>query len=193
MPRRMWLAILLIATLAGPAGATMIVSVNNAGTTDHYIEVDEGVPLTFNVDINIDVDPEVILSAQLKLEMSQAGVLEINSGSYDTAWDPRFAYPVPAGPVDTISGWVGSIPYVEPPRLTGDLLLMTMEVHIPATAPAGIHYLNATSIHAGDADTFQNMTGVPGDAFVIRVIPEPAALSLLTLGVVGLVARRRRR
>ncbi|GMU21972.1 MAG: hypothetical protein AMXMBFR13_20600 [Phycisphaerae bacterium] len=141
---------------------------------------------SFDVDVNLSVAPESILSAQMRLTASTPGIFTVTGGTYATTWD-TLLLPV-TGTMNPTSAEFGGLPSTP---LTGDDLFITLSLTVAPLAPAGDYLINLTDIVAGLWPSGDELTEVSAGADLeVHVVPDPTAGVLLLAGVAALPRRR---
>jgi hypothetical protein len=178
------LAFALLLTAAAPASASVMVSLNNPGsTTLHEIEVTPG--STFNVDVNLDTS-RIVRSIWVEAMASASHTFEIIGAAAQSPW---LLSGTGAGSLDPVSGdFFWGLAY--PDRFgPGTCTLGTLEFAVAPTAQ-GAYTLDLWPVcydWLGDW-----AVGTSGPSFVVHVTPEPGA-SLLALGACIFFCLRHRR
>lgn len=175
------------ALVAAPlAQASFTATVNEAGGSGSTVVVNPSVSRSFSIDVNVSVTPETVLSSEMLLTAGTGGVVEITGGTYGADWDATWSLAVPTGTLDPNSathfGAVVLSPPGEAPRLTGDSLLVTLDLEVAVDTPPGDYTLTLTDFAVGDADSFQDIGGQSGVQFTITVQPAspPTMLSAVS-------------
>lgn len=166
------IAVGCVTFLASAALGVCTATINNAGGSGNTVTIDPSVNPNFSIDVNLSVSPETILSAEMKLIANMSGVVSIVSGAYGPQWDPNTTYsahPIPVGGVNPKSGFFGSIPLSNPPQLTGNTRLITLDLSVATSAPPGNYTLNLTDFAIGDAFTYEDIGATPGPNFTLTV------------------------
>lgn len=158
----------MLVSFAAPASGAVTMSVLTAGGSGTSVTVAPGG--TFSVDISLNIQDVLVVSAQTQLAAGAPNVLDVTGGAYNaTEWDAAWGLPIDPMGLDPVgSGTIGSLPagdYIGPTAVT---VLATIHLTVDPAAPAGTYTLNLINAGVGD-DTFTDIDAIVGPDFIVTV------------------------
>jgi hypothetical protein len=160
---------------AGSASASYV----DFGLTVHSAPLMLVPGASFSLDAMLLGSSEPVGDALMRLQASSNNVFSVTGGTYGTGWIP--SRPVPSGPLNPNSAMFGGSVNELFPQQPPDLLI-TLDVLVAPTAQPGVYALRLDQIVANNASGIE-FTDVQGDAINLQIVPEPATLILLLLGL----------
>jgi hypothetical protein len=186
------LVLLGLMTNVARAVPNFTVSVNNTGsTTLHEITLSPGD--AFSVDLNVTTN-EALYDISMYLRANTNDVFDITDGSYHSPWDVS-TNPIPVGGLDPQSSHVllgspGGFNQVGP----GNSKFATLDLLTDSSASLGEYTINVTQVHSLIDPMIPGFyVGNSGPDFIVNVIPEPATITLLGAGIIGILSYRKRK
>ena len=143
------------------------------------------------IDVQVQVDPTPTMACMdLRLVAGVSGAIELTGATLYSPWDENSSSIQP-GVLNPKSALLTlSVPMFGSEQISSPMANLSFAVRLEI--PPGLYTLNATDILwvESRAATVMPFPGAPGEDLLVHVVPEPAAIGLLS--VAGLLISRRR-